>query len=403
MYNNSKNVCFLDRGEGLGEAARTGVSLHCHTLHSKELLDFVPYYAERIPVVSYFWRREMRRKLERDGRLPDFTTGHWTPPLTGHDVFRMEKENLAKLGLEAMVSITDHDSINGNLEIRRDIDGAVAPISMEWTVPFENAFFHVGVHNLPIEHAEAITADLLDYTHAKGEPDNGRLHEIFEMLNEFPDVLIVLNHPIWDIEMIGQQSHERSLARFVAEHADWIHALEINGFRTWSENQAVIGLANSICLPLVSGGDRHCCQSNTMINVTEAESFAEFVGEVRNDAFSRIVVMPEYKDPLPSRQLRSIAQILGNYEHFSEGSRKWPDRVYFDFDDGNGLRTLTDHWNGRVPKWTNFAFIALSVLAHPAVQPIIALTVGDTDIGRSEKKTGDTGFTISGSPSTSER
>jgi hypothetical protein len=402
MNKKTKNVYFLDRGEKAHLAARTGVSLHCHTLHSKELLDFVPYYATRIPIVSYFWRRETRRLMENGGKLPDFTKGYWTPPLTGHDVFASEKESMKQLGLKALVSITDHDSINANLELLRNIDGKHAPISMEWTVPFENAFFHIGVHNLPVERAEEITADLLAYTHAKADPDDARLHELFELLNGFPEVLVVFNHPIWDIEMIGQQEHERSLARFIAEHAKWLHALEINGFRSWSENQAVIDLADSIGLPLVSGGDRHCCQSNTMINITDAGSFAEFADEIRIDRFSRIAVKPEYSDPLPSRQLRSIAQILGQYDHFPEGRRRWSDRVYVDHNDGNGLRTLTAHWNGQTPKWTYIAFLALSVLAHPALQPLIALTVGDNDIGRDEMPVKDTTFAIGGSPLSSE-
>ncbi|MGQ0540923.1 MAG: PHP domain-containing protein [Blastocatellia bacterium] len=403
MKANLRNVRFLERGEKLSNAAMTGVSLHCHTLHSKELLDFVPYYAERIPVVSYFWRREMRRHMERDGRLPDFTKGYWAPPLTGHDVFGMEAKSMRRLGLDAIVSITDHDSINANLELLHDIDGKKAPVSMEWTVPFEEAFFHIGVHNLPVDRAEAITSELLAYTHAKGKPDNARLHQIFEMLNEIPETLVVLNHPIWDIEMIGQQTHERLLARFVAEHAKWMHALEINGFRSWDENQLVVDMAEAIGLPLVSGGDRHCCQSNTMINITDAGSFDEFAAEIRDDGYSRIAIMPEYNDPLPSRQLRSMAQILGNYSHFPEGRRIWSDRIYLDYQDGEGLKSLTERWNGRIPKWTYFAFAALSALGHPIMQPMIALTVGDTDIGRDERKTPDTGFAIGNSPLSAER
>src|ERR1041385_5884449 len=113
MRNEIQNVYFLERGEGLSEMADTGVSLHCHTLHSKELIDFVPYYASRIPVASYFWRREMRR-LGRLNAVPDFKTGHWTPPLNGHEVFDAERKNLAAFGLDGIVSITDHDSINAN-------------------------------------------------------------------------------------------------------------------------------------------------------------------------------------------------------------------------------------------------------------------------------------------------
>jgi hypothetical protein len=107
----------------------------------------------------------------------------------------MEQESLAQLGLEAIVSITDHDSINANLEIRRDVRKETAPISLEWTVPFENAFFHIGVHNLPSVRADVITEGLLEYTYSKCGADNKRLHELFAMLNELPEVLIVLNHP----------------------------------------------------------------------------------------------------------------------------------------------------------------------------------------------------------------
>ncbi|MEP7075191.1 MAG: hypothetical protein ABI878_05215 [Acidobacteriota bacterium] len=381
----NENVYFLKRGEGLSEMADTGVSLHCHTLHSKEMIDFVPYYASRIPVASFFWRREMRR-LENLNAVPDFKNGHWTPPLNGHEVFDAERKHLAAYGLDGIVSITDHDSIGANLELRRDFDVALAPVSLEWTAPFENAFFHLGIHNLPIEQAEAITSELLDYTQAKDKPDNERLHELFAMLNELPGVLVVFNHPIWDIEMIGQQAHEEALKRFVAEHAKWLHAVEINGFRSWVENQAAIELAAAIELPLISGGDRHCCQSNTMINISDAWSFEEFVSEIRRDRFSRIAVMPEYHVTLPSRQLRSIMQILGNYRDFPEGRKLWSDRVFLDFNNGNGQRTLTEHWNGRRPKWTYLVFFALSVLAHPALEPLIAMTVGDNDIGRDESR-----------------
>jgi hypothetical protein len=163
MKKRSGEVIFLKSGEQVDTLAATGVSLHCHTLHSKELLDFVPYYAERIPVASYFWRRSMRRHAE-NGQIPDFKSGYWEPPLTGQEVFESESQSLAALGLDSIVSITDHDSINANLELRRNIAATHAPISLEWTVPFENAFFHVGVHNLPIDLAKDIAEGLLEYT-----------------------------------------------------------------------------------------------------------------------------------------------------------------------------------------------------------------------------------------------
>jgi hypothetical protein len=34
------------------------------------------------------------------------------------------------------------------------------PFSLEWTVPYEDAIFHLGVHNLPVSRAHAIVAEL---------------------------------------------------------------------------------------------------------------------------------------------------------------------------------------------------------------------------------------------------
>jgi hypothetical protein len=389
----NKTINFLERNERLEGSARTGVSLHCHTLHSKELLDFVPHYAERIPLVAQLWRRTLRKGSEQGIALPDFKKGFWTPPLNGEDVLESERANLSRLGLDALVSITDHDSITSPFELQKP----EAPISLEWTVPYENAFFHIGVHNLPANRAEAIAADLIAYSYAHGVPNSQRLRELFTMLDEISDVLIVFNHPIWDIEMIGQQDHERAMHRFLAEFGGSLHALEINGFRAWAENEAVIGLAETTGLPLISGGDRHCCQANVMINCTDAVTFSEFVGEVRYDRHSRIAIMPQYSVPLPSRQLRSIAQVLGTYNHFPEGRRQWTDRVFLGYAQNDELNTLTELWNGRRPAWTFLLFAVLNLLAHPVMEPIIALTIGDTDIGRNDTLLPEAGYGVTGS------
>ncbi|MCY7377467.1 MAG: hypothetical protein LH472_16035 [Pyrinomonadaceae bacterium] len=367
--------------KNLGAQAITGVSLHCHTQHSKELLDFVPYYAAKIPVVSYFWERECRRYLEREGkRLPSFSTGYWSPPLTGNEVFQSEKEQMNRAGLDAIVSITDHDCITANLEINEHIPNNQAPISMEWTVPFECAFLHVGVHNLPPARAFEMTGQLLDYSSNPANPNNEKLHEIFAMLNELPKVLIVLNHPVWDIEMIGDKLHLALLKDFIAEHGKWIHAFEVNGFRSWSENKVVIEMAETLGFPLVTGGDRHCCQTNTVINLTNSKTFAEFAEEIRVDKYSEIVLMPEYKEPLHARQIASIAQILKNYPEFPVGRQRWFDRVHIAAEDDFGLRPLSAHWKGGDPQWLRWAMWTVGVLSHKNMRPVFRLAMKREDL-----------------------
>lgn len=366
----------LHKPENLGKKARTGVSLHCHTENSKEMLDFVPHYAKKLPIISYFWEKERKNYLEREGRGLDFSTAFWEPPMSAHDVYRIEQKQMHDAGLEGIVSITDHDSIKSNLELIEKTDGKKAPISLEWTVPFEYGFFHVGVHNLPKKSADELTEILLSYTFSEDEaPDKARLHELFEMLNDIPEILVVLNHPLWDIEIVGKERHKILLHLFLKEYGKWIHAFEINGFRSWSENKGTIELAEALGFPLVTGGDRHGCKPNTVINITDKNTFEEFVEEIRVDKRSEVVLMPEHRYPLHWRQLQSFAEILSHYPQFPDGRRRWFDRVHFDVGDEKGLVPLSTHgWNRGGPRWLRAAVWTLGFMGSPIGRPLFTLT-----------------------------
>jgi hypothetical protein len=372
-------LTILQQEKDLSSHAKTGVSLHCHTKFSREMLDFVPHYAEKIPIISYFWKKERDRYVEKEGRQIDFETAYWSPPLNENQVYSLEKNQINKLGLEAIVSITDHDNIGANLKLNESLPNETAPISLEWTVPFEYGFFHLGVHNLPKDNALEISTQLLDYTFVKEKQTNEHLHELFAMLNDLPEVLIVFNHPLWDIEIVGQERHEILLKNFLAEFGNCIHALEVNGFRSWSENKATVELAESIGMPLVSGGDRHGCQPNTVINLTTGKTFAEFVDEVRKDKHTEVVLLPEHSQPLHSRQLQSFSEILKYYEDFPEDRKRWFDRVYINAD-GLGVRQLSVHWKRGGPTWLRWAIWTLAVLGSPKLRPVFRLAVKNKDI-----------------------
>jgi hypothetical protein len=362
----------LHEAKNLNKEAKTGVSLHCHTEYSKEMLDFVPHYAEKLPVISYFWKKERDKYQKEQGKGIDFSTAYWSPPMTPQNVFDIEKTQINEHGLEAIVSISDHDSIDGTLQVNEQNDSHKAPISLEWTVPFEYGFFHVGVHNLPKNRAVELTKTLIDYTFGEN-PSNEKLHQMFSMLNEMPQVLVILNHPLWDIEMVGKAKHEVLLKNFIKEHGRWIHAFEINGFRTWSENKSVIEMAEALGIPIATGGDRHGCKPNTVVNLTNAGTFEEFVEEIRVDKRSEVVLMPEYSQPLHSRQLQSFSEILKLYPEFPDGRQKWFDRVYFDTGDGEGLRKLSVHWKRGGPTWLRWAIWTLGFLGSPKMRPAFAV------------------------------
>ena len=123
----------LREAADLTATAKTGVSLHCHTEHSKEMLDFVPHYAEKLPIIATFWRMERDKYEGNSGKKIDLSTSYWSPPLAPQSVYDIEKDQINSAGLGAIVSITDHDSIDGTLQVNAQAEASRAPISLEET------------------------------------------------------------------------------------------------------------------------------------------------------------------------------------------------------------------------------------------------------------------------------
>lgn len=353
---------------------RTAVSLHCHTSFSKEVLTFIPHYAAMIPVVSEFFKTEMDRYLTMYGRTVDFAKAYWTPPASARQVMEMEISQIERrLGLNAFVSITDHDDIQAGLRLQLIDSGHRIPISMEWTVPYRDGFFHLGIHNLPPEFAVEINRELMKY---KDQTDDAmKLRDLLELLNQPSGTMVVLNHPLWDIEFIGAHRHRACLKAFLEEHGEWIHALEINGFRSWRENRSTMNLAEDWGYPVVTGGDRHGCQANTMVNLTRAESFNEFVWEIREDRHSEVLLMPEYSQSLVARTIQVVADVLRDYPHHALGQEHWNDRVFIDIGDGCGSCPLSRHWPRGGPAWVRASLWLLRMLGtrlQPALRWALA-------------------------------
>src|SRR5262245_61569653 len=271
---------------------RAGVSLHAHTYYSREPMTDLPAYIAKIPIVALCYRRNLRIYREREGEWLDFSKGWWHPPVSPRTVFESEVRQIEqRFDLLPVVSITDHDDVSAGLDLQLLYSHKRAPISFEWTVPFGPGYFHLGVHNLSPETATD-WFQRLDAFRSRSKAET--LGTLLTELNERPDILIVLNHPWWDLANVGRQEHARQLRRFLDAHASQLHALELNGYRSHRENAAVCLLAETRGLPLVSGGDRHGCAPNALLNVTRARSFAEFAAEVR-DGLSHVVFMPEYR------------------------------------------------------------------------------------------------------------
>ena len=119
--------------------------------------------------------------------------------------FDLESGQIEKLELHSMVSITDHDTIAAPMLLRTIPSARRIPVSVEWSVPYGGVQdFHLGVHNLPSGRAKEWMRTLADYT---ASPKEERLKEILVALNDEPDVLLVFNHPLWDLFLVGEEKH----------------------------------------------------------------------------------------------------------------------------------------------------------------------------------------------------
>jgi len=351
---------------------RCGVSLHSHTLHSEESLAFVPRYTGGVPLLSDAIRQQEQRYLARTGQKLDFSRAFWRPPLSPRQAFDVEKRQIEDaLGLDALVSLTDHDDVQAGLSLAfLDLP---TPISVEWTIPFGPSFFHVGLHNLPTGRAQSIISDLVEIT---ANPSRGRVRDMLASLHERPETLIIWNHPVWDEARVGAVEHAQLLGQFLERFGDFIHALELNGLRPWSENRQVVRIAAESGQPVVSGGDRHGLEPNANINLTNAGSFEEFVEEIRIDKHSDVLFLSQYREPLRARMIETMWDIVREYPDFPESRRNWSDRVFHRQDDGV-VRPLSAIWKNGGPWPVKWFLHGLRATKHPQVRSVLRLALAD--------------------------
>jgi len=356
---------------------RTGVSLHSHTLHSEESLAFVPRYLGGVPIVSDIIRHQESRHFELTGRVLDFSRTFWRPPLAPREAFSLEKSQIEnKLGIRALVSLSDHDDIQAGYMLQ--VVEPETPISVEWTISFGPSFFHLGIHNLPRDLAPSIMQDLASFTAAPNKP---RLRELLSALNEIREVLIVLNHPMWDEARIGEVEHAQLSSRFLERFGEYIHALELNGLRPWKENRRVLWQAEQFGHAVISGGDRHGLEANANINLTNARTFSEFVAEIRDDGVSSVLFMPQYRETLRVRMVETMWDVVRDYPDFPVERRRWSDRVFHRHDDGQ-VRPLSSYWHGNEPWPIRFFLSGLRAVKSQHLRPALRLALADSQEAR---------------------
>jgi hypothetical protein len=357
-----RRISYLWKEPGDVSGYKTAVSLHGHTSHSKELLSFISDYAKDIAPARWALSREERRARSKGGIRVDFLNSYWVPPVSPRAAYELEsRQIIEQLRLQSLVSLTDHDNIEAPILLRMLPESAQIPISVEWSVPHNGTELHLGIHNLPPRHAHAIVKDFNQYT---ADPSATKLRELLVTLHRNPKVLIVLNHPMWDLCRVGEAHHRHAVISFMADFGQYIHAFELGGLRGWEENQRTVDLAVGWNVPVISGGDRHGLEPNGCVNLTNAASFSEFVDEVRHRQ-SHVLFMPQYAEPLALRFIRVINEAIRSYPESPLGEN-WDDRVHHPDQEGVE-RPLSALWE-KPPSYFGAIFAAFRLFESAGMQ-----------------------------------
>jgi hypothetical protein len=385
----SQTVSYLWREPRAADGFTAGVSLHSHTNQSKETLDFIAELSTDWGVLQPLMRWAERRCLRTTGIRPDYARSYWTPPLTPRLAFDLERQQI-----EEKLQLAGHGLAHRS---RRHPGAHAAALAGFGAADSRLAgvdgalWFVRGAVGLPPGHPQPAQRHRrgVDAAHGgvHGHP-GGRapaklLTEMLAELDELPGVLIVFNHPLWDLYRIGEEKHRFLVNEFLAVYGQFCHAVELNGLRHWDENREVATLARQWNQVLISGGDRHGIEPNANLNLTRAASFTEFVHEVRRERQSHVLFMPQYAEPWKHRILNSTLAAIRNYPEFPEGSRRWDDRVYHPDAEGNS-RQLSELWrSGHAPVYLSAVLAFVRLLGAAPVSSGLRLAWNDASAMRS--------------------
>ena len=292
------------------------VSLHNHSCHSVEKL------AALNQVVKLGFMRPLSGVLQRSFGLDgveclNYAEITYNPPYTPEDVYRMEAAAAADWGFDGVhLAITDHDEFAGNLALLRgrpDLNGCTngctngrIAIAEELSLWYQGHLFHLGLSGLPESG--------IDETHNRiqSAARGGRHDELFETLAA-SGCLVVLNHPLvaW-----APGSEPIPITDLLTRYGWAIHALEVNGMRRREENGRVLELARHWRKPVVGGGDSHLLVASSIVTLSQAASFKDFIAEVKS-GHAVPFVAPDYFAPLSWKLFLRVVFFMSRYRQIA--------------------------------------------------------------------------------------
>jgi hypothetical protein len=284
------------------------VSLHNHSCHSVEKLAALNH------VVKKAFMRPLSGIVQSSfglGGVPDLNYAEVTynPPYTPEDVYQMEAAAATKWGYDGIhFAITDHDEFAGNVALLRgrpDLNGRIA-VSEELSLWFQGHLFHLGVCHMPEAGADETHAQIQSAARGK------RYDELFEILAA-SGCLVTLNHPLvaW-----APGANAIPVTELLSRYGWAIHALEVNGMRPREENDRVLELARHWHKPVVGGGDSHLLVASSILSLSRAATFKDFIAEVK-DGHAVPFVTPNYFAPLNWKLTLRVLFFISRYRQIA--------------------------------------------------------------------------------------
>ena len=141
----------------------------------------------------------------------------------------------------------------------------------------------------------------------------------------------------------------------------------LNATRSRIENNGVIELAGRWRRLLISGGDRHGCEPSGALNLTRAESFCEFVHEIRAEQRSHVLIMPQYDEPLSLRMRQAVLDVIRKYPEYAPGRCRWDDRVFHSHQTTDIEQPIPALWKAP-PAYIERIFLVMRLLQNASVR-----------------------------------
>jgi hypothetical protein len=113
------------------------------------------------------------------------------------------------------------------------------------------------------------------------------------------------------------------------------------------------------------------------VNLTRAQSFSEFVAELRKQQRSHVLFMPQYSESMCMRTIQTPLDVIREYPEYPVGSQRWDGRVFHPDHITNIDWPVSAFWD-TPPAFLERIFSAIWLLENTAVRQVL------TDVLRDE-------------------